>query len=401
MSKIAVIGAGIIGACAAESLERRGHSVTVFDAGQPATAICSFGNGVIIVPSHFLPLASPGTLKSGLKMMLDSGGPLGIRFSAGPDLWSWLFQFMKCATKAHVQRAAPLILDLNRRSKDLYGELAQRIGHPDDVNRTGMLMACETERTFEEEQEVAEMARKLGLDVETADRVRCQELMGGSADQLAGGLFYPGDASMEPSAFLPKLRTHLATRNVEIRYGSRVGSLDDLKAYDHVVLAGGVESRNLLAQSGLRLPLIGGQGQHVEGNAPGGTLHVPVILVDSRMAITPFADRIRFGGTMELGVSEPRINSKKLDRMIQSVQRFLPDLGPVAAQKHDVWAGLRPCLPDGLPAIGRLSSQPRVVLATGHAMMGWSLGPISGELVADSVEGKETDPLVSPARFGI
>lgn len=412
--RVVIVGAGIIGCCIAEACARKGYSVTVLEAGSENDRGASFGNGGILVPSHFIPLASPGTLKTGLKMMLDASGPLGIKFSSGPRLWSWLFAFMKNATKENVQKGAPVLAELNKTSIDAYEALCQRMQCPEALQKKGMMMVCETQSVLDEEIEGAHMAKELGIETEVFKPEAMSEKIGVPGMKAAGGVYYPGDAHMSPDTFLPALRKYLGSLGVEMIYNAPItsmqvsshsvtlGSMGKEWTADEVVLAAGTWT-GYMAQELLntKLPLVGGQGMHFMVKNPNLNLTVPSILVASRIAITPMDQGVRFGGTMELGLTQPRVNENKLRRMIKSVQDYMPNAG-VGSDVGKVWAGLRPCLPDGIPAVGRLASNPRVTVATGHAMMGWSLGAITGELVGDLLSGENRiPPILSPSRFGV
>src|SRR5713101_459589 len=129
MSKsILVIGGGVVGLCAAYYALQKGHRVTVVERGAPDHDCCSLGNAGLIVPSHFIPLAAPGVVAQGLRMMLNPASPFYIRPRLSRDLASWCWKFYRAANAAHVARAAPLLRDLNLPSRRCYEELAELPG---------------------------------------------------------------------------------------------------------------------------------------------------------------------------------------------------------------------------------------------------------------------------------
>jgi D-amino-acid dehydrogenase len=113
----------------------------------------------------------------------------------------------------------------------------------------------------------------------------------------------------------------------------------------------------------------------------------------ARSAVTPLAGRLRVAGTLEVAGFDLRLNSSRVDALRRGAARVL---GHDDRAVIDVWAGLRPCAPDGLPVIGRPSALPGLVLATGHAMKGLSLAPVTGRLVAELVAGEAPSHDLAP-----
>jgi D-amino-acid dehydrogenase len=111
---------------------------------------------------------------------------------------------------------------------------------------------------------------------------------------------------------------------------------------------------------------------------------------------------IRFGGTMEIGEVNQRINLNRVRGIIKSVPRYFPDYELETPLGSQIWSGLRPCSPDGLPYMGRSQRFKNLIVATGHSMMGLSLAPATGKIVAELVEHQSpsTDiSLFDPERY--
>ena len=167
MSKsILIIGGGVIGLCAAYYAMQAGHRVTLLERNGPERDACSHGNAGMIVPSHFVPLAAPGMVGMGLRMMLDAQSPFAIRPRLDRDLMRWGVAFCRSANAGHVTRSAPLLRDLNLASRACYEELADTFGNAFGLVKKGLLMLCKTERTLHEEGLQAEHAKRLGLPAE-------------------------------------------------------------------------------------------------------------------------------------------------------------------------------------------------------------------------------------------
>ena len=116
---------------------------------------------------------------------------------------------------------------------------------------------------------------------------------------------------------------------------------------------------------------------------------LPSILVEARIATTPMLHGLRIAGTMELAGINHTINQPRIDGIIESLKVAMPSLADYDFSSIRPWAGLRPCTPDGLPYIGRVSSLSNLQVGTGHAMLGWTLGPITGKMLAEEVLGEK------------
>ena len=187
------------------------------------------------------------------------------------------------------------------------------------------------------------------------------------------------------------------------RHGSRIDSLwttaGDI-AVDEVVVAAGVWSPGFASTLGVELPIEAGKGYHVDVPAAVGDPELPIWLHEDRVVITPLGDRVRFAGTLELSGLDQDVSKRRVDAIGAAVARHLPELA--ARPAVDVWRGLRPCTPDGLPVIGRPAAVENVTLATGHGMWGLQLAPVTAQLVAQLIAGEVPahDPApLRPDRF--
>lgn len=414
--KVVVIGGGVVGLCSAWYLRKAGAEVTVLERGELGQHGCSWGNAGLIVPSHFVPLAAPGMVGMGLKMMLDPRGPFAFNPLADRSLLGWARKFVGFATATHVDRSGPLIRDLNLFSKRCYEELRGDFGETFAFEKTGLVMLCRRAETFVHEAHMAEEAREMGLSAEVwgPDELGSQGL--GTEVKAAGGVYFADDGHLTPGVFLDQMRAKLVERGVEILGGrtatgfavshGRVAGVkcgDEVFEADRVVLAAGTWSKGLAELAGLDLPLVPGKGYSFTVKDPPDALRLPFLLVEARVAVTPMEGGVRFAGTMELGSWTERVSQGRLAGIRGAIPAYMPRFGrEVLEGAKDVWSGLRPCLPDGLPAIGEVAPGSNLFVATGHAMMGLSLGPGTGRLVADLIFGRKPDVPVhalSPSRF--
>lgn len=411
--RVVIIGGGIIGLCSAFYLAEWGWEVTILERGKMTDLGAGHGNSGFIVPSHFVPLASPGTLRLGMKLMWNPAGPLGMRWS--PDLLQWNLKFMRSATAEHVERVGPLIRDLNLESKRLYRVMANDLGWEDMPIQKGMLMVASKVSTVEELHHLADKGIEYGLEAEKLDDLGVGRHAPGVEIKSPGGCFFATDAHLNPGLVMARLAGFLKARGVEIvedcevteirhegHHITRVFAGQREFSADEFVIAAGVWSRFLAESLRIEMPMVPGKGQHMQLTDPPVTLEVPMLLEDARVAVTPMgSEGVRFGGTMELGAWSTKVNKRRLAGMRRSIGQVLPQFkGKLEGAK--TWVGLRPCLPDGLPAVGRAGGFTNLFVATGHAMMGMSLGPITGLTVAEVLSGaKLTVPVhaLTPERF--
>ena len=412
--RVAIIGGGIIGLCAAYYLRRDGAQVVLLER-DAIGAGSSLENAGLVVPSHFVPLAAPGVILQGLKWMFSPESPFYIRPRWDPALYRWLILFARASRESRVRQAMPLLRDAAQASLRLYGELSAAI--PDIVlERRGLLMLYSSSAGGEHAKEEARLAQEIGISVRLLDREGVERLDPGIRYTVGGGAYYPGDAYLDPERFMAALEGEVRRLGAEIRTGteilgctargSRIVALrtsGDIVEADEFVLASGAWSDRLARDLRLDLPLQPGKGYSITFPSPAGAPSIPSILVEARVAVTPLADRLRYAGTMELAGMEDRIEMRRVRAILRAVPKYYPGLASVDTMVHlRPWRGFRPCTPDGLPYVGRFRTYPNLIAATGHAMIGMTLAPITGRIVSDLVAERQPEiglTLLSPDRF--
>lgn len=416
--QVVIIGSGVIGLFCAYYLSEEGHDVIILDKdSEGSESNCSARNAGMIVPSHFIPMASPGIISQGIRWMFNSESPFYIRPQVNRSLLYWLMKFWMASTKNHVNRSSPALLDYNSYSLRLYRELSEKKEFDFKFRQDGLLMICKTEKGLHEEATTAETAKRLGLITEIMDSKRLREYEPGIRIDAAGAVLFPGDAHLHPTFLLNGLKGFLRNKtNVSFVLNTQVKELrrdkEKITAVitssggtipgEEFVLAAGALSPSLCRASGLHLPIIPGKGYSLTVNKQGQHLRTPSILCEARVAVTPFENEIRFGGTMELGSADDRINPLRVDGIINSAKRYFPLFDKQELKKASPWSGLRPCTPDGLPYLGRFLKYNNLVAATGHSMMGLSLAPATGKIVSDIISQKAPSMglgLFSPDRY--
>ena len=417
---LVVVGGGVIGLSVAWYARREGFEVTVLERGSPAHDSCSLGNAGMVVPSHFVPLAAPGMVGMGLRSLGNRRSPVYVKPRLDPAFVRWSWNFWRSATRAHVQRSAPVLRDLSLLSRRCYEELAAERGNDFGLEREGLLMLCRTEHALEEEAAAAAHARELGLDARVLDAAGLAALEPGLRTAALGGVHYAQDCHLSPQRFVAGLVRDLEASGarlvwnaeatgwrVEGRRGAeRIVALETSAGEftaDEYLLAAGSWSPRTVSGLDLRLPIEAGKGYSVTLPRPRAVPRTCAILVEARIAVTPMQGALRFAGTMELAGLDESIDPERVRAIVEAVPAYYPDFALADFDGLPPWRGLRPCTPDGLPYLGRVRRYRNFSVATGHAMMGLSLAPATGRLLAELLAGRPTSlPLdaCAPERFG-
>lgn len=413
--RILIAGGGVIGLCTAYYAALKGHRVTIVERGAPGHDSCSLGNAGMIVPSHFVPLAAPGMISYGLRAMWNPESPFYIRPRPSAELIDWGLKFAQAATPDRVARAAPVLRDLNLASRQCYVELADARGNDFCLEQKGLLMLCKTEAGLHEEVAAARQANALGIPAEVLTPEQAARLEPNATMDVAGAVYYPKDCHLSPGRFVAGLTRWLAEQGVTFHWSTEVtgwrvgdGAVAAVRttagemAADEYVIAGGAWSPRVARDLGLRLPMQAGKGYSLTLDQPRRRPEICAILVEARVAVTPMAGSLRFGGTMEVTGLDESINPARVRGIINAVPRYFPEFSAGDFAGVQPWRGLRPCSPDGMPYVGRTARYANLSIATGHAMMGLSLGPITGKLMAQALSGElpEIDlALLAPDRY--
>ena len=397
---VTVVGGGVIGTCVALDLARRGASVTLLERGPELAWGCSAGNAGIVGASHVVPLANPSALRDGLRWMARSDSPFYVR--PRPRILPWLLRFAAAATPRRTRRNAAVLRELASRSATLHAQFAAG-GLDTGYAQRGLLNVYASERAFD--RALDELALNGGRA-----RVVTDSLPADLAP-VAGAILDADEAHCDPHRFVQAVGRMAKEKGVAVRTGvevlglrrrdRRIESLSttagELRAGE-VVLAAGVWTGALARSLGLRLPLEGGKGYHVDVEARPGDPELPIWLHESRVVITPLDGRLRLAGTLELTGTDDRVDARRLDAILAAVRRAMPEFGE--RRTLDVWRGLRPCTPDGLPAIGRIPTLDNAIVAAGHGMWGLQLAPLTGRLVGAIAAGDDPERDLRPLRPG-
>jgi D-amino-acid dehydrogenase len=405
--RVVVIGGGIIGAATALELAGRGVEVTVVERGAVGGG-CSYGNAGWLSPSLAMPLPSPGVIRKSLRLLLDPGSPLYIRPTPRLDLLRWLARFARSCTRARFERGTRALVALSRYSLDAYAALDRRRPGSFGFARRGLLLVAETPAGLEEAAGHARTMERHGFQGQVLPPERVRAMAPAIKTEIAGGVLFPGEAHCEPLAAVQALAR--AAEEAGARFlpatevfgfleeGSRVVAARTTRGRleaDRFVLAAGSWSGHIARRLGLRLPILGGKGYSIVVKGLHPAPEMPLKLYERFVALTPRDGSVRLAGTLELVDGDESISPRRLDGILRGAKAVL-DL-PERPEIVEIWRGLRPCLPDGLPVIGFAPARPNLLVVTGHQMCGLHTAPGTGRLAADLLTGAA--PTFDPEPF--
>lgn len=406
MSRIAVVGAGIVGSAAATWLVGAGHEVTVFDT-DPDGLPTSSGNAALLALPEIAPLASPGILAAVPGWLLDPLGPLAIRWPDLPALMPWLFAFLRSATPGHGRHVREALGGLMQTSLADHEQMACIAGLDGHLRQTGYISVHATQRSVDAALEEAEKVKQvLGFDYEGLDAAAARALVPQLEGHFAGAVHQPGywmvsnplTVLRHYQAFLKAKATMVASRAIGIDQGEEIAvrcAGGTSMSFDQVVVAAGVWSRDLVRQTGLKVLLETERGYNTTYTDLDWNLPMPVGFADHGFIASPLVDGLRVGGAVELAKPGTSPNYDRAKAMRARMRQYVPALPEGGKQ----WMGRRPSTPDSLPVISRHPRDRRIMFAFGHGHLGLTLSAVTGRMIADLAAGEAEISAFSIQRF--
>ena len=405
--KVVIIGGGIMGVCSAYFLNKEGHEVTIIDKSNFSSG-ASFVNAGYITPSHIISLAAPGIITKGLKWMFNPSSPFYVKPRLDKDFLQWAWAFKRSATKKKVAQSIPVIKDINILSRELYIAMKSSGDLDFHYEHKGLLMAYKDDKAGEQEWEVGKKAIQLGLKVENLTAKEVEALEPKANLNIKGAVYFHSDAHMTPGGFMKNMLSYLRENGVTILSEEEVKDIiisnNSIKKVitnkqeitaDEFVMAAGSWSPIISKKLGIKMLLQPGKGYRINV-AQETNITIPAVLLEAKVAVTPMDGFTRFSGTMEIDKINNKINPIRVNAIANSASKYYHGLQISTQDKEAAQCGLRPVTPDGLPYIGKTSQYNNLTFATGHAMMGWSLGPATGKLVSEIVSDKKASLDLNP-----
>jgi D-amino-acid dehydrogenase len=307
-------------------------------------------------------------------------------------------------------RSVPIMRDLLFASRTLYEELAETAGFDFGFEGNGSLLVYLSKEKLQQEMEEAHLLERFDIPLKVMDQMQVHELEPALLPQVIGGIYYPRDGHINPHRFVTGLAektqglgAQIWTKTEVTEFESSQGKITNIFTTrgditpTQVILATGSWSPEVAHSLKLRIPIQAAKGYSITIENPSVTPKIPISFGEARVVVNPLGDSLRLAGTLELAGMDLSINLRRVDEMRRASSQYLPGLGE--AKVIEIWRGLRPCTPDGLPIISRSQVFENLIVAAGHAMLGMSLGPITGKLVSQLIDGEKTDVDVYPLRI--
>ncbi len=406
---VLVIGGGMMGVCAAYYLAERGGEVMLVEKGEVGSG-CSNANAGLLVPGHSMPLATPGIIAKGIRWMLNPESPFYIKARSEMDLFSWLWKFRHACRAEKMHRSMEYLCHLNSASKQLFEELAAK-GVEFFFEKKGLLVVCKTKSSLQAAIQEVRDKEKLNVQAAILNREQLLEMEPALRDDVVGGVHFSQDGHIDCCQFVKAMAEQARDKGARIMTGTEVigwetgqGKVKKLMttrgeiSADQIVLAAGAWSASLVKELGLRLPIQAAKGYSLSYKKPMNSPAIPMILSETKIAVTPLPGILRLGGTLELAGVDLRINRRRVEAIMKAVPNYLRGIKAEELELVELWRGLRPCSPDGVPLLGRCERYNNLVVASGHAMQGVSLGPITGKLVSQILIGEKPVIDIGPMR---
>jgi D-amino-acid dehydrogenase len=408
--RIVVVGAGVVGTACAHYLHQAGCEVTLLDRAEVGQG-CSHANCGYVCPSHVLPMAAPGVIARTVPMLFQRNSPLKIRLRFDPELWAWLLRFARRCNYRDMMEAGAAIAALLNSSRALYGELMRSGTLDAEWQERGLLLVFRTSAAMEHYAATDRLLREsFAMPAQRYDGSALSAMEPALKTGLAGAWHYPLDAHLRPDRLMTSWRALLSTKGIDIREGCAFRGFERdgriVRAVrttrgsipaESVVIATGAWTPQLSHHLRCRVPIQPGKGYSITMARPGICPKIPMLFDEDRVGVTPMLSGYRLGSTMEFAGYDSSLNRRRLELLRRAARLYLyePEAEPVTEE----WWGWRPMVADGKPIIGAPPMLDNVLIAAGHGMLGLSMAPATGRLVAEMLTG--ATPHVDPGAYAV
>jgi D-amino-acid dehydrogenase len=344
--------------------------------------------------------------------MFNPQSPFYIKPRFQRDFFSWIWRFHKACSQTYLNKSIPVLRDLSLASLELFDELAILDGIDFGYEKKGVLELFTTHKSFDHGIEDSRLMQQHGLQNRIIATDELKQFIGDIRTTAVGGILFPQDSHLVPDRFVHQMARFLENKGVHLLNSVEVLGFETSgrKVIDaittrgtisagEIVLAGGCWSADLARELRIKLMIEPAKGYSVTFNRPAGWPSIPLVMSEARVVLTPMEDMLRFAGTLELAGFDMSINKRRLYAILEAVSAYLPDIDTDALELVEIWRGLRPCSPDGLPYIERPRIYDNLIIATGHGMLGISLAPITGQIVAQLASDQTPDMDIEALRI--
>ena len=406
-SKIIVIGAGVIGAASALSLQADGHQVTLLDREAPCAG-ASFGNAGMIVNGSCVPTALPGVIFDVMRMAVQPLSPLSIRAEYFHKIFPWLLRFIWQSRSTAASNNAVHLRALTEHAVEHWQQLIAETELACYVEEAGWLKVYEKEASFAATSKARRLMDETGTSYDVLCRSEISDLEPNLAPIFNYGVYQKDCLRItNPYKLVSGMVGLLLSRGGQFRQFSvdrlqpesnqvnLSGPAGTITA-DKVIVAAGAWSRSLAQQLGDNVPLDTERGYHLM--LPESTrdlLNAPVVNGESSFVLSPMDTGLRLSSQVEFGGLVASPNYSRVRSLLPLAKRMLPRLD---THEQSTWMGFRPSLPDSLPVLGFSTKSKNVLYAFGHQHLGMTMGAVTGKLVADLLAGRDSITDLAPFR---
>ena len=403
-SSVGVIGAGIQGVCISLFLLRKGFKVTLIDRDEPGKNSASYGNAGHFSPYASVPMNRPDVLIDVPAMLLSSTGPLAIKWNYAPKMIPWFLKFLKNCSKKNMMHTAKYMHQILDLALPAYDELFQDIDVSGLIESKGIIYFWTAKDLKSRELEI-NIRKELGAEQQLLKPDEIHDLEPNIRKIYHGGVFYPSAKhARNPRKILLKLfdlylkrgghfkKQNVETINFSVENKPKIKTNLNSYTFDKAVIACGAFSKKLTDQMDEKIPLDTERGYHVHFKGYDHLLSRPVIFLNRGFGITPMEQGLRVVGTVEFGGLDNPLSKKRILNLVNNAKYLFPEL----SEHHDEWLGFRPSLPDYLPVIGPSKNYKNLFYAFGHHHLGWTLGAITGKIIAGMLAEENTNLNLTP-----
>lgn len=405
---VLVVGGGIVGACVARELQASGRQVLLVERGTIASG-CSYANAGWLTPCFAMPLPQPGMFWKSIGWLLDPESPLYIHPSPSPRLARWMFRFLLAMNTKQMLKSIEVLTEISKYSLDFYRDLGTR--RPIGFESRGLLMVSGTRAGLDHAELEMDLMSARGINGRKLLQEEILNFEPALKSVVKGGVYFPDEAQTEPypttqavmdefQALGGKSLTQTEVYEFEVRDRrvTRVRTTQGDFSPELLVMAAGAWSADLAKQVGMRIPILGGKGYSMNIEMRERKPKHPIMIVEKKIAVTPRAESVRLAGTLELVDQNFSISPHRVQAIYRGAQEYMHiEADALAKGPRDVWRGLRPCTPDGVPVIGASKRRSNLFYCMGHQLLGLQSAPGSARLAADLIVGRA--PLTDPRPF--
>jgi D-amino-acid dehydrogenase len=398
-NSVVVIGAGIQGVCIGLNLIKKGFKVTIVDRDEPGKNSASYGNAGHFSPYASLSMNRPDVLIDVFPMLLSATGPLALRWNYVPKMIPWFFKFIKNCTKKKMMHTAKYMHQILDLALPAYDELFQEIDISGLVESRGIIYFW-TDKDLKSRELEINVRKELGVEQKLLKPHEIHDLEPHIKQIYHGGVLYPSARhTRNPGKILLKLfelflkkdgtfiKENVETINFSPDNKPLIKTNLNSYVFDKAVVACGAFSKKLTDQVDEKIPLDTERGYHVHFKGYDHLLSRPVIFLNRGFGITPMEQGLRVVGTVEFGGLDNPLNKKRVLNLVNNAKYLFPELD----KNHDEWLGFRPTLPDFLPVMGPSKNHKNLFYSFGHHHLGWTLGAISGKILAGMIAEEKTN----------